>query len=153
MTSEVQNVACAPVFPRREMLVFTGEKWSGREDSNLRPLPPEDNSPSRTPQFSVGFAWVTGAYACVCSRFLHGGGSISNLRALSLLWRGLLSLGAIGIVFNEIRGAVLAAPVIYGLWLSGGTLMAWWIAICSLGGIALSVIVPVVVWKRMRRNG
>ena len=29
--------------------VFTeGNKWSGREDSNLRPLPPERNAPRRT---------------------------------------------------------------------------------------------------------
>ena len=63
----------------------------------------------------------------------------------------LLALGAIGLAFNEIRGLIMAAPVIYGLWVSGGTLMAWWIAICSLGGIALSVIVPVWAWKKWRK--
>ena len=64
-----------------------------------------------------------------------------------------LSLGALAILANEIRGLILAAPVIYGLWLSGGTLMAWWIALCSLGGIALSVIVPAWFAKRyLERN-
>ena len=63
----------------------------------------------------------------------------------------LLALGWLALVANEIRGLIMAAPVIYGLWLSGGTLMAWWIAICSLGGIALSVIVPVWAWKKWRK--
>ena len=61
-----------------------------------------------------------------------------------------LSLGALAILANEIRGLILAAPVIYGLWLSGGTLMAWWIALCSLGGIALSVIVPAWLLRKVR---
>ena len=61
-----------------------------------------------------------------------------------------LRLAWLAILANEIRGAVLAAPVIYGLWLSGGTLMAWWIALCSLGGIALSVIVPAWLLRKVR---
>ena len=63
----------------------------------------------------------------------------------------LLALGAIGIAANEIRGLVLAVPVIVALCQSGGTLMAWWVAICSLGGIALSMIVPVWAWKKWRK--
>lgn len=66
--------------------------------------------------------------------------------------KAALSLGALALIANEIRGLIMAAPVIYGLWVSGGTLMAWWIAICSLGGIALSVIVPVWAWKKWQRN-
>ena len=62
----------------------------------------------------------------------------------------ILALGWLALVANEIRGLILAAPVIYGLWVSGGTLMAWWIAICSLGGIALSVIVPVWLLRKVR---
>lgn len=65
--------------------------------------------------------------------------------------KAALSLGALALIANEIRGLIMAAPVIYGLWVSGGTLMAWWIAICSLGGIALSVIVPVWAWKKWRK--
>lgn len=63
----------------------------------------------------------------------------------------LLALGWLALVANEIRGLVLAVPVIVALYQSGGTLMAWWIAICSLGGIALSVIVPVWAWKKWRK--
>ena len=43
---------------------------------------------------------------------------------------------------NEIRGLILAGPVLYGLYLNGGTWMAYWLAFCSLAGIALSVVVP-----------
>jgi hypothetical protein len=46
------------------------------------------------------------------------------------------------IVLNEIRGAVLAVPVLWAMYQSGGTLMAIWLGFCSLAGIALSVIVP-----------
>lgn len=58
---------------------------------------------------------------------------------LDFLFKG----GVVLLVLNEIRGLVLALPVIYALWQSGGTLMAWWIAFCSLGGILLSVVVPI----------
>ena len=63
----------------------------------------------------------------------------------------LLALGWLALVFNEIRGLVLAVPVIVGLIEAGGTLMAWWIAFCSLGGIALSVIVPVWLYRKWRK--
>jgi hypothetical protein len=62
----------------------------------------------------------------------------------------LLKCGAILLVFNEIRGLVLAAPVIYGIYQGGGSLMAIWIGLCSLGGIALSVIVPWLAAKKLR---
>ncbi len=66
-----------------------------------------------------------------------------------MLLAALLKIGAVAFVLNEIRGLVLAAPVIYGLYLSGGTPMAIWIAACSLGGIALSVIVPMIAVKKI----
>ncbi len=69
---------------------------------------------------------------------------------LHMLLAAFLKIGAVALVFNEIRGLVLAAPVIYGLYLSGGTPMAIWIAICSLGGIALSVIVPLFAAKKLQ---
>lgn len=50
---------------------------------------------------------------------------------------------------NEIRGTLLAVPVLYGMYQAGGTLMAIWIGFCSLGGIALSVVVPVFAAKRL----
>lgn len=58
---------------------------------------------------------------------------------------------ALLLVANEIRGIILTAPVFYGLYQAGGTLMAIWMAICSLGGIALSVIVPLFAAKRLRK--
>lgn len=54
------------------------------------------------------------------------------------------------LVANEVRGLILAAPVLYGMYLAGGTLTAIWIGLCSLGGIALSVVVPVLVGKKLR---
>lgn len=62
----------------------------------------------------------------------------------------LLKLLAFFMAVNEIRGLILAGPLLYALWLSGGTLMAWWLALCSLGGIALSVIVPLWVARRIK---
>ena len=52
------------------------------------------------------------------------------------------------LVLNEVRGFVLAVPVLYAMYLAGGSLMAIWLGICSLGGIALSVIVPAFAAKR-----
>ena len=46
------------------------------------------------------------------------------------------------IVLNEIRGAILAVPVLWTMYQAGGTLMATWLGFCSLAGIALSVVVP-----------
>ena len=68
-------------------------------------------------------------------------------------WLDVLLKGGIALlVLNEIRGLALSVPVIYALWQSGGTLMAWWIAFCSLAGIVLSVVVPVYAarWARQR---
>ena len=53
------------------------------------------------------------------------------------------------LVANEIRGLILAAPVLYGMYMAGGTAMAIWIGLCSLAGIALSVIVPLFFAKRV----
>jgi len=51
---------------------------------------------------------------------------------------------------NEVRGFVLAAPVLYGMYEAGGTIMAVWLCICSLAGIALTVIGPVFVARKLR---
>lgn len=61
----------------------------------------------------------------------------------------LLKTGVVLLVLNEVRGLVLAAPVIYGMYQAGGSLMAIWIGFCSLAGIALSVIVPMVAGKKL----
>lgn len=73
-------------------------------------------------------------------------GSVSTL--LSLLLKGSIIL----LVLNEVRGLVLAAPVIYGLYKAGGSLMAIWIAVCSLAGIGLSVIVPLMGAKLLHER-
>lgn len=72
--------------------------------------------------------------------------------ALSFLVGLLLKTGFALLVANEVRGFVLAAPVLYALYESGGTLMAIWIAFCSLAGIAISVIAPLVVAKKIRNR-
>ncbi len=63
--------------------------------------------------------------------------------------RAVLLASAPVFAANEIRGLILSAPVLYGLYLSGGTLMAVWIAFCSLAGIALSVAVPLFLAKKL----
>jgi hypothetical protein len=50
---------------------------------------------------------------------------------------------------NELRGFVLAVPILYGMYLAGGSLMAIWLGFCSLAGVALSVIVPAVAARRL----
>ena len=62
-----------------------------------------------------------------------------------------MKLGAVALIFNEVRGAVMAVPVLYGMYYSGGSLMAIWLGFCSLLGIALSVIVPIIAAKRFDR--
>lgn len=60
-----------------------------------------------------------------------------------------MKLAAIlGLLFlaNEIRGAIMAGPVLWAIWETGGTLVQWIV----LAGIALSVIVPVLVWRVIR---
>jgi hypothetical protein len=55
----------------------------------------------------------------------------------------------IALVLNEIRGVILAVPVLWAMYQSGGTLMALWVGFCSLAGIALSVIVPALIARRV----
>ena len=63
----------------------------------------------------------------------------------------LLVKAGVALLFaNEIRGLVLAGPVLYGMYVAGGTLMAMWIAVCSLAGIALSTIGPLFVVKKLK---
>ena len=72
------------------------------------------------------------------------GASISTLVGL------LIKAGLALLVANEVRGFVLAAPVLYGMYQAGGTLMAIWLGICSLAGIALSVIAPLFLARRFK---
>ncbi len=62
----------------------------------------------------------------------------------------LLKSAIAAFVLNEVRGIVLAGPVLYGMYQAGGTLMAIWLGVCSLGGIALSVVVPLFVDRKFK---
>ena len=70
---------------------------------------------------------------------------------LSTFLAGFLKIGWLTILFNEVRGIVLAVPVLYGMYQAGGSLMAIWLGVCSLAGIALSVIVPLIAAKKLER--
>ena len=58
--------------------------------------------------------------------------------------------GFAALVANEIRGLILAAPVLYGLYQAGGTAMALGLAFCSLAGIAISVFAPLFVARKFK---
>ncbi len=62
----------------------------------------------------------------------------------------LLKLGIVALLANEVRGFILAAPVLYGMYLSGGTVMALWLGFCSLAGIFLSVAAPLFVARKLK---
>ena len=70
---------------------------------------------------------------------------------LSTFLAGLLKVGWLAIIFNEVRGVILAVPVLYGMYQAGGSAMAIWLGFCSLAGIALSVIVPMIAAKKLER--
>ncbi len=64
--------------------------------------------------------------------------------------RLLVKAGLAALVANEVRGLILAGPVLYGLYEAGGTAMAMWLAFCSLAGIAMSVFVPLLVARKLK---
>ncbi|MBV7267483.1 hypothetical protein [Erythrobacter ani] len=60
-----------------------------------------------------------------------------------------LKMGAVALVLNEVRGIILAVPVLYAMVQSGGSLVALWVGFSTLAGIALSVIVPLLAAKKL----
>ncbi|KUO54226.1 MAG: hypothetical protein APF78_01470 [Sphingomonadales bacterium BRH_c3] len=70
---------------------------------------------------------------------------------LSTLIAAFLKIGWVAIVFNEVRGVIMAVPVLYAMYQSGGSLMALWLGFCSLAGIALSVVVPLFAARKFER--
>ena len=64
--------------------------------------------------------------------------------------RLLVKAGLAVFVANEVRGLVLAGPVLYGMYEAGGTAMAMWLAFCSLAGIAVSVFGPLFVARKFK---
>jgi hypothetical protein len=71
--------------------------------------------------------------------------------ALSELLGVLLKIGGVFLIFNEVRGLILAGPVLYGMYQAGGSWMAIYLGFCTLGGIALSVIVPLFAARKLKR--
>jgi hypothetical protein len=69
---------------------------------------------------------------------------------LSAILSSLLKSAVLLLILNEVRGLVLAAPVLYGLYRAGGSLMAIWIALCSLAGIAITILAPLFAAKRLK---
>ena len=70
---------------------------------------------------------------------------------LSTLLAAFLKIGWVALIFNEVRGAVLAVPVLYGMYQAGGSWMAIWVGFCSLVGIALSVVLPLIAAKKIQK--
>ena len=70
---------------------------------------------------------------------------------LALVIDYLLKAGAVFLAVNEIRGLILAGPVIYGIYQSGGNTVAIIVGLSTLGGIALSVIIPLIAARQVRR--
>ena len=64
--------------------------------------------------------------------------------------RLLVKAGLAALVVNEVRGLILAGPVLYALYQSGGTAMALWVAFCSLAGIAVSVFAPLFLARKFK---
>jgi hypothetical protein len=62
--------------------------------------------------------------------------------------KSALAIGALALLTNEIRGAILAVPVLYAM-AQADTWLAVWVGFCSLAGIALSVIVPLWIWRKV----
>jgi len=46
---------------------------------------------------------------------------------------------------------VMAVPVLYAMYMAGGSWMALWVGFCSLVGIALSVVVPLIAAKKIQK--
>ena len=64
--------------------------------------------------------------------------------------RLLVKAGLAALFANEVRGIILAGPVLYAMYEAGGTAMAIWLGFCSLAGIALSVIAPFLVARKFK---
>jgi hypothetical protein len=62
----------------------------------------------------------------------------------------ILQASAVLLALNELRGLVLAGPVLYVMYQAGGTAMALWLGFCSLAGILLSLIVPLFLARKLQ---
>lgn len=64
----------------------------------------------------------------------------------------LSNLMIVGTVLNEVRGAVMAGPVMVAMYRHGGAGMGLLLGVCTLLGIAASVAVPLLVARYIRRK-
>jgi hypothetical protein len=83
---KVQTVASAPVYFACCDGGFPLENWSGREDSNLRPLPPEGVAPRSHPIAASNFPWEQNSTGAGTLRHIFPMNLILSLRPLSI-WR------------------------------------------------------------------
>ena len=74
------------------------------------------------------------------------------LGSISTVVAGLLKIGAVVLVLNEVRGIVLAVPVLWGMYEAGGTWMAIWLGFSSLAGIVLSVAIPAYAATKLKKR-
>ena len=70
--------------------------------------------------------------------------------SISTLVGALAKAGLALLLANELRGLIVAAPVLYGMYEAGGTLMAIWLGVCSLAGIALTVAGSLFVARKLK---
>jgi hypothetical protein len=84
----------------------------------------------------------------ILTNFAHVG-SMNDMT--SMLVTAIVKSALVLFAANEIRGLVLAGPVLYAMYEAGGTVMAIWIGFCTLAGIALSVAVPLFFAKNARK--
>ncbi|MDA0818914.1 MAG: hypothetical protein O3C52_03075 [Proteobacteria bacterium] len=68
---------------------------------------------------------------------------------LSTLLAAFLKVGWIVLILNEVRGAILAVPLLKGMYQAGGSWMAIWVGFCLLVDIALSVVLPLIAAKKI----
>lgn len=62
----------------------------------------------------------------------------------------LLKVGVVALLINEVRGVMLAGPLLYAMYRTGGTWMAMWLGFCALAGIAISVMAPLFVARKLK---
>lgn len=62
----------------------------------------------------------------------------------------LLKVGVVAVLINEVRGVMLAGPLLYAMYRTGGTWMAMWLGFCALAGIAISVAAPLFVARKLK---
>jgi hypothetical protein len=62
----------------------------------------------------------------------------------------LLKVGVIALLVNEVRGIILAGPVLYAMYRTGGSWMAMWLGFCALVGIGLSIAAPTFLAKKLK---